>query len=261
MRTVISTGAGISKASGLPVYRGDDGTWTNHPALERMSTAKQVEKNIDVLWEYWGPFRQLVLDVEPNEAHMAIARAQVRQMRRGGRFTIVTQNVDELHQSALENLFETKEITEHELMLASANVAQLHGSIFEERCLASTLGGKGCENKLTWASTEARNTPGECPVCNGPSRPAVVLFGENVLQSAWRQAEAACLGTNIYIACGTSGIVYPAVELVSVAKSMGAKTILVNKDEWDFPHPDFDETILGNSEEILPGVLDTYLRD
>ena len=260
MRAVISTGAGISKSSGLPVYRGDDGTWTNNPALEAMSTAKKVASNIGVLWEYWGPFRQLVLDAKPNQAHMAIARMQVELMRRGDKLTVITQNVDDLHFDALHHLHVQDECTVTELKECLQNIITLHGSIFQERCLNSTLGGRGCSNKEEWNNYEVRKTPGECGLCGGASRPAVVLFGEKLPPEEWRRAESACLGCNVYIAAGTSGIVYPAAELVSVAKSMGANTILANKDDWDFPHPDFNHTVLGDAEEIIPAVFDNFVR-
>lgn len=259
MRVVVSTGAGISKDSGLPVYRGDDGTWTKHPALERMSTAKTVAKNINVLWEYWGPFRQLVMEARPNAAHMAIARAQVASLRRDDFFTVITQNVDDLHAAALDELLMLGEITQNEMMEANNDIIELHGNIFRERCLNSTLGGKGCGYKNSWVDVTVRRTPGECPECDGPSRPDVVLFGEKLPQRVWLQAERACMGSQLYYAVGTSGIVHPAANLVAVAKAMGAQTVLVNKDPWDFPHPDFDETILGSASEKLPDLLQKFL--
>jgi len=245
MRVVISTGAGISKASGLPVYRGEGGLWTENPELEAKSSNAGVKNYLDELWAEWGPFREKMKTVHPNAAHLAIARLQLEHP---DDVTVVTQNVDGLHQQALERLDDTAPPESY--FAAHNKIYELHGNVWLDKC--SNL---ECEESRTnWDSTYPG--PGECQRCGAPTRPDMVLFSEMLPEYKWLKAQGACLMADLYVAVGTSGTVYPASELVTVTKKNGARTLLVNSEPWEYPHPDFDETIIGNAEDILSDILE-----
>lgn len=245
MRVVVSTGAGISKASGLPVYRGEGGTWTDNPELEAKSTREGAANYLEELWNEWGKFRELALSCYPNAAHYAIADWQIKL---GANMWVVTQNVDRYHKFALSNKAEELDLAFEKYHSAWDQILTLHGDVWMNRCL-----NNNCDNSnASWYDSSPFMVP--CEECGGDTRPDIVLFGEDLKD--WNLAQGACLGADLYIAVGTSGTVYPASELVTVAKKNGARTLLVNTEPWEYPHPDFDEIIIGKAEEILSDVLE-----
>lgn len=252
MHIVFSTGAGISAPSGLGTYRGPDGLWTLHPELEAISTGKNYAKNREKMEPYWDEFRQKCLCAKPNEAHLAIAKLQCYNPHK---VDIITQNVDGLHHAAWIAEYP---IFNDQFDVGLKHIYMLHGNIHENRCLASMTKGKGCSNKEPWDyvfGVDGDGDPSKCPKCGGPSRPNVVFFGEGLPKPAFSKAQGACLQANVFIAVGTSGQVVPACDLVQIAKAAGARTILINAEPWEYPHPDFDETYIGDCVEILPEVI------
>ena len=225
---VVLTGAGISAPSGLPVFRGAGGMWED----EDLAAAHHVDAlpgSLPLLWSVWGPMRRAVLGARPNPAHFALSALGRHP---GRRVTVVTQNVDELHQRA-----------------GSASVAEVHGNLLHSTCL-------GCGT--TYRDEEVPD-PTEGPVptspcCGAPARPAVILFGEGLPPAAERTAKVACRTAEVLLVVGTSGAVSSATGLVRYARDHGAVPVIVNTEPW----PDeagFAASVVGPAEEVLPALV------
>lgn len=228
-RLVISTGAGISVASGIQAFRGPGGLWTENPELEAKSNRDYIDTHLDEFSDTWTAVRDLLSGAEPNKTHLLIAEAQKDMALKDDRLTCITQNVDNLLTKA-----------------GVKDVIELHGNLFKLTCASKCWRGS-----WEWTPTVEKT----CPMCDGPSRPDIIAFGEDIKPSQIGRASGACLVSTHFIAVGTSGTVYPASELVSIAKSSGARTTLVNLQEWEYPHPDFDETFIGDCSTILEEIL------
>ncbi|MGH8876892.1 MAG: SIR2 family NAD-dependent protein deacylase, partial [Stackebrandtia sp.] len=196
-RIVVLTGAGISAPSGLPTYRGDDGTWTDEQA-RRASEATAITEDLAAVWRLWGGLAHRAARAAPNPAHVALARADESLRARQGELLVVTQNVDGLHQRA-----------------GQREVVELHGSTHRQRCLSVSCGA-------TAPFTGTGETIPECGDCGGRTRPGIVLFGEALdiddLERAWKAATQ----SDLLLAVGTSCTVSPAADLVAVARDAGA---------------------------------------
>lgn len=226
----ILTGAGVSVASGLPTYRGPGGLWEKEE-IAQLVDARNLPGSLPGLWNLYRDRRRVALDVAPNPAHTAIAALQQKAASAGSpQVTLVTQNVDGLHQKA-----------------GSKDVLEMHGSAFRTRCLNPRCA-------LTpFQDISTPNTPPVCPVCGSFLRPDVVLFGENISGSVLNQLEATLPFCDLFIAVGTSGSVWPAAQFVQAAKTIGARTVNVNFEPSDNPY--FDDEHLGRAEEIMPVLL------
>jgi NAD-dependent deacetylase len=228
---VVLTGAGISAASGLRTYRGPDGLW-NDPETVRLSTATEFESDPLSYWKFWGNLRKVAAEAVPNEAHLALARWE-KTLSKDQKFTLITQNVDELHQRA-----------------GSANVVELHGSVYRTRCSNEecTLAPyRDSESNLDMVPT--------CKLCGLALRPDIVMFGELLPPHAEWSSKRALRDCDLFIAVGTSGTVSPASHFVEWAKYAGARTMLVNLEKMIEPNRSFDVEIAGKAEEVLPTLL------
>ena len=230
-RIVILTGAGVSVASGLPTYRGQGGLWESRN-IAWIADARSLPESLPDLWRLYSERRAKALAARPNAAHQAIADLQCRVAGTDCSVTLVTQNVDGLHQRA-----------------GSPEVIELHGSAFRTRCTAESCSLPAFSDEKTY------DTVPVCPECGAPLRPDVVLFSEYLPALATWQVNRALRECDLFIAAGTSGVVAPASGLVRSAAYAGARTILVNLDPMDPPHPDFQEERLGRAEEILPALF------
>jgi NAD-dependent deacetylase len=205
----VLTGAGVSAASGIPTFRGQDGLWKKMRA-ETLATPEAFEKDPGLVWEWYDWRRSLIRDAQPNGAHHVLAR-WVRE--RGA--TLITQNVDGLHERA-----------------GADPVLRLHGSIWHVRC-----SGRCAAGSTDWLDDRVPigALPPRCPHCGGVVRPGVVWFGEPldpvVLDRA--MAAAAC---NVFLAVGTSAAVYPAAGLIPHAKAAGAVVVEINPDATEASH-------------------------
>jgi len=228
-KIAVVTGAGISAPSGLPTFRGkDDSLWNDEDFMNKshINYIRSHVDHVDEMWGYWRPFREGLATVEPNPAHYALAIAGERQQ-----ITIGTQNIDGLHQKA-----------------GSHNVYELHGTLFEDKCLDECQENEfGNWNVNAWPAGEHD----ACPECGGPIRPNAVFFGEFLPQRVVAAVEKAVIECDLFMMVGTSGIVYPVAGYVDVASKWGKPTLLVNDQEWDHPYP-FTEKIFGDCAEILP---------
>jgi NAD-dependent protein deacetylase/lipoamidase len=223
-RLTILTGAGVSAASGVPTFRGQDGLW-RHYRPEDLATPEAFGRDPRLVWEWYGWRRELIAACRPNAAHDVIARWS----RRPG-CQVLTQNVDDLH-----------------LRAGTRSLVRIHGSIWELSCWDACA-----EGATPWRDERVPlpDLPPRCPHCDGTARPAVVWFGESLRTDDLRAAlhATAC---DLFLAVGTSAVVYPAAGLVHEARSNGAFTAEINLE----PTPAsaaVNLAIQGAAEDVLP---------
>jgi NAD-dependent protein deacetylase/lipoamidase len=197
-RITAITGAGVSAASGVPTFRGEGGLWRTYRA-EDLATPDAFRRNPTLVWEWYDWRRSLIASCNPNAAHDVLARWSQRDG-----FTLITQNVDGLHERA------------------GAKALRLHGSIWELRC-ADACGLAPWEDRQTPLPT----LPPRCASCGALARPGVVWFGEALDADVLRRA-AAATACDVFLSIGTSSIVYPAAGLVYDARRHGAFTAEIN---------------------------------
>ncbi|MFP3854176.1 MAG: NAD-dependent deacylase [Anaerolineales bacterium] len=196
---VALTGAGISAESGVPTFRGEGGLWEDYRAQD-LATPQAFKDDPELVWRFYAWRRQLVRGCRPNKAHTTLSEIE----RASDDFTLITQNIDGLHQRA-----------------GSQNVIELHGSLWKLRC---TRCG---ENWRDLAVPFEEPIPG-CPNCGSNARPDVVWFGESLDESILEKAFAASKRASTFLVIGTSAIVQPAASLPLVAKRQGASLIEFN---------------------------------
>lgn len=206
-RVVVFTGAGISAESGIPTFRDPlNGIWARYDP-RKLETASAFREDAALVWGWYLWRRAQVAQSLPNAAHFAIA-----QLAKTGRVvTVVTQNIDDLHERA-----------------GSVDVIHLHGSLEEPKCFAChrAPASLSLENKIV--SEGVRIEPPRCPRCNGKLRPGVVWFGETLPASAWKRAVLAAKNCDVLLSIGTSGEVFPAAEIPIIALKAGASVVHVN---------------------------------
>jgi NAD-dependent deacetylase len=222
-RVVVLTGAGVSAESGVPTFRGggNAAVWKGMP-FDVISSGQMLERNLPAVWD-WFDYRRGVLEsLHPNPAHYEIAHWQERFPE----LTLVTQNVDGLHQKA-----------------GSRNVVELHGNVWRARCTVCRLAHD--------MSQSAR--PEACPSCGNAFRPDVVLFGEMLPTGAFEFASSKAAQCDLCFVIGTSALVYPAAGLPAIAKSAGAYVCEVNPERT--PLSDLcDEVVTGKAGEVVPRI-------
>lgn len=224
-RIVAFTGAGISAESHVPTFRGTDGLWRNY-SPEKLATAEAFRADPRLVWEWYDWLRGLIHAAQPNSGHLALAELQGRDPQR---FTLVTQNIDGLHERA-----------------GSREVVKLHGDIWLLRCTS-------CGREVRNGQAPLDLLPPLCR-CGGLLRPAIVWFGEMLPEDPWERALRAAQNAEVFVAIGTSALVYPAAGLVQVAHQAGALIAIVNPDPT--PADELAEWILrGPAGEILPRLL------
>jgi NAD-dependent deacetylase len=224
-RCVAFTGAGISAESGVPTFRGAGGLWRNY-SPERLATAEAFSSDPRLVWEWYDWLRGLIYAAQPNPGHLALTEMQ---RRAPGRFTLVTQNMDGLHERA-----------------GSQDVVKLHGDIWLLRC---TQCGREDRNERVPMDP----LPPLCR-CGGILRPGIVWFGEMLPTEQWERALEAAQKADVFMAIGTSVTVYPAAGLVAVARESGARIAVLNPDPT--PADEFAEWVLrGPAGQILPRLL------
>jgi NAD-dependent deacetylase len=200
-RTVVLTGSGISAESGVPTFReAQTGLWARFDQQE-LATPEAFERNPGLVWDWYAWRRKLVAEARPNPGHLAISGMQELFPD----LTLVTQNVDGLHQRA-----------------GSREVIELHGNIRRTKC---SLEGIEVEE---YDDTES---PPLCPSCSAPLRPDVVWFGEMLPPAALESASEASRGSDVFLSVGTSSLVYPAAALPFTALENGATLVEVNPGE------------------------------
>jgi NAD-dependent deacetylase len=219
-RIAVLTGAGVSAESGIPTFRSNGGYWRTH-RFEELATPAGFARDPKFVWEWYEERRRNIARAQPNAGHEALAGLE----RRARAFTLITQNVDGLHDLA-----------------GSSNIVKLHGDIWVLRCTV-------CNREKT-ERAELTGLPPYCE-CGGMLRPGVVWFGEALPEGAMERASDAVRMADVLIVAGTSAVVYPAAGLIPLAIRRGAAVIEVNPEATDFSD-EVTFALRGPSAEILP---------
>jgi len=217
----VLTGAGISAESGLPTFRGPGGLWKSFRP-EELATPGAFARDPKLVWEWYSWRREVHSRCEPNRGHVALAKLEQLKPQ----FTLITQNVDSLHERA-----------------GSRKIIHLHGSLWRVRCMSC---GKEEQNE----QVPLDPLPPRC-ACGGMLRPAVVWFGEALPQAAMAEAMQAATAAEVFLVAGTSSMVYPAAALPHVAMQHGARVIEVNLEATELSSL-AHISLRGKSGEILP---------
>src|SRR5664279_2146375 len=232
-RLVVFTGAGVSAESGIPTFRDKQtGLWENFVAAN-LATPSAFERDPPLVWGWYEWRRGLVLSAPPNAGHRAIA-AMAHHVPD---FTLITQNVDDLHERA-----------------GSTEVIHLHGELSKPYCEACRRPHSLAEGIPSSPAGGARMEPPRCQLCGARIRPGVVWFGESLPQDQWIAAREATRHCDFLICCGTSAVVQPAASLVDIAINAGATTIQVNPNPTDLD-ASVTVAICGPSGIVLPQLL------
>lgn len=196
----VLTGAGVSAESGIPTFRDAlTGVWSRFSPQE-LATPEAFAQHPRRVWQWYAARRAMVRSARPNPAHVALATLAARVSH----CTLVTQNVDDLHQRA-----------------GSRDVVSLHGSLMRARCSA------GCPGTIE-PTDEQAEAPPTCAQCGALMRPDVVWFGEPLPMQQYQLARDSAVACDVFLSVGTSNIVEPAASLPWVAAAHGATVIVVN---------------------------------
>jgi NAD-dependent protein deacetylase/lipoamidase len=225
---VILTGAGISAESGLPTFRDAKGLWEGHRP-EQVATPEAFERDPVLVHRFYNMRRAALGTVQPNAAHLALARLQ-REFP--GKVTLVTQNVDDLHERA-----------------GSTEVIHMHGELLLSRCIH-------CDDVRCWLGDLSTETL--CPSCgqDGGMRPYIVWFGEMPMHMV--PIDKALRSADLFVAIGTSGLVYPAAGFVRLATGHGADTLEINSVGTEVSYQ-FRTHMIGPATQMVPKWVERLL--
>lgn len=191
-RVAVLTGAGVSAESGVPTFRASDGLWEGH-RIEDVASPDGFRRDPKLVWQFYNARRANAASVRPNPGHASLAALEARY---GHGFTLVTQNVDGLHQAA-----------------GNRNVLEVHGSLYRTRCTeCGAVRDRGLEPLADMPT---------CDLCAGLVRPDIVWFGEMLPTSIWERAVEAVEACDVFLVVGTSAVVHPAAGLISLARKYG----------------------------------------
>lgn len=218
----VLTGAGVSAESGVPTFRGDEGIWKKFKP-EELANFDAFIRNPELVWEWYKHRKHMIASIQPNPGHYALAELEKRYRR----FSVITQNIDNLHRRA-----------------GNKTVYELHGNIERNYCIVC---GKKFSNEEV---THMNGTP-RCDRCTGLIRPDVVWFGELLPVDVWEAAEKAAKQADVFFSIGTSAVVYPAASLPLAAKDAGAYLVEINPEPTPLTDR-VDEFLAGKSGEIVP---------
>jgi NAD-dependent deacetylase len=228
---LILTGAGISAESGISTFRDKGGVWAKYD-VEDVATPEGFARNPALVHEFYNGRRSGLKTVKPNAGHAALAHLEAEAAKRGVLFTLVTQNVDNLHEAA-----------------GSKNLIHMHGELLKAWCT-------NCDQRMAWDSDMSRGS--KCPHCKakGGMRPDVVWFGEMPYHmDRLYDAVSAC---DLFLSIGTSGNVHPAASFVRGARQVGAHTVELNLEPSEGASY-FSEVIHGPGTQIVPAYVERLL--
>lgn len=227
---VVLTGAGMSAESGVPTFRGVDGLWEGH-RIEDVASPEGFLRDPELVHRFYNLRRAALAKVEPNAGHHALAKLE-REWR--GRFLLVTQNVDDLHERA-----------------GSEKLIHMHGELRKARC-------EGCDAVFSWSKELSSGT--SCRACGdiGGLRPHIVWFGEfpfemDAILTALKHAD-------LFLCIGTSGVVYPAAGFAKIAAERPDCHLIEMNLESTAISRQFDEHIVGPVATELPKLVERLLR-
>lgn len=256
-RVVVFSGAGVSAESGIDTFRAEGGLWQRFPPEEfatPMGLVKLYATEPARLAAFLAEILAPIARAAPNPAHRALSLLEERVLARGGELSVITQNVDRLHQEA-----------------GSRRVHEIHGSLFDivdaegrplrrlERAdlqriaaeLERAQRGLFKRTRIARAALPLLGLPRAATPLLPSHRPSVVLFGEDLAEPAWQRAQEAARGADAMLVIGTSGLVYPAATLPEVAAESGARVIEVGLERtqgglW----------LAGKAGEVLPRLVE-----
>jgi NAD-dependent deacetylase len=231
-RITVLTGAGISAASGVPTFRGADGLW-KHFRAEDLATPQAFARDPRLVWEWYDWRRQRIAACRPNSGHDVLARWSVRFPN----FTLITQNVDGLHERA-----------------GAMRVLRMHGSIWEVGCWSRCAGSP---SRWTDETVPFQEIPPRCKYCGGLIRPGVVWFGEALAPEIVSKCIAAT-DCDLFFTVGTSAVVFPAAGLIDEARRRGAYTVEINLEPTQASNV-VDLAMQGSADQVLTDI-DRRLR-
>ncbi len=233
-RVCVLTGAGMSAESGIATFRdAATGLWSKFDPAQ-LASEEGFRADPQRVWDWYAERRVGMRAAQPNAGHVALAAFG---QRRPGVLTVVTQNVDDLHQRA-----------------GWPDTIRLHGDILADRWLNPCPRGKACD-----PATAAAGRPPRCTECGNLVRPGVVWFGEMLPERAIDAAERAARACDLMLVVGTSGAVWPAAGLAHTARRSGAQVAIVNPDDSEID--DQAHWVLrGTAAGVLPRLLDTLER-
>jgi NAD-dependent deacetylase len=227
-------GAGLSTNSGIPDFRGPNGVWTKNPDAEKSAQIQYYMSDPDLRKRTWqNRLRSEMWSAEPNPAHHALVALE----RKGRLQALVTQNVDGLHHVAGQD---------------GNIVVEIHGNVRDAKCM-------GCGWRGPMESTLERVRAGEedpgCVECGGILKSATISFGENLVPDDLHRAQLAAARADVFLAIGTSLVVYPAAALPEIALRNGARLVILNAEETPFD-PVADAVLRDDLAEVLPALVD-----
>lgn len=226
------TGAGVSQESGLRTFRdAQAGLWAQYRP-EDLASPQAFARDPKLVWDWYAWRREAVKSVRPNPGHYAL----VEIAKRIPNFTLITQNVDGLHQLAAQTL----KVSE------TFRVLELHGNIQRVRC-------SDCHTPAETWNGDSESVP-RCEVCGGLLRPDVVWFGESLPRDQLEAAVEAARTCDVFFSIGTSGVVQPAASLAHAARNRGAALVEINLEPTPLT-PKADFVFQGKSGEILPELV------
>ncbi len=234
---VILTGAGVSAESGIATFRDTlTGLWKNYDA-ESLASEFGFRADPALVWGWYEWRRHKVLRAKPNPAHHAFAQLA----KKVPKLTLITQNVDDLHERA-----------------GSTGVLHLHGSLHQPRCLVCDEPYVFTDEPLPENTMERdiRIDPPHCHLCDGPIRPGVVWFGEHLPTEAWELAQKACQHCDLMMVIGTSGVVWPVANLPHLADQTGASIVQINPTVTSL-NAVAAYNLYGKAGEVLPQLYAT----
>jgi len=230
---VVLTGAGISTDSGIPDFRGPQGVWTKNPEAEKMATIQNYMADPDVRRRTWkSRIDWSMRRAEPNVGHHSLVELE----RLGKLHTLVTQNVDGLH---------------HDAGISADRIVEIHGTLREVVCME-------CGDRQPMADVVARVEAGEedpvCLHCGGILKSATISFGQGLVAEDLSRAERAAAACDLMLAIGTTLGVYPIAAIVPLAKSMGARVVILNAEPTEMDHI-ADAVLRGGIADVLPTIV------
>ncbi|CAN5741722.1 NAD-dependent protein deacetylase [soil metagenome] len=232
-RVCVLTGAGISTDSGIPDFRGPNGVWTKNPAAEKTATLQHYLADPEVRALAWqNRLTSPAWAAEPNAGH----RALVALERQGRLHTLITQNIDGLHQLAGND---------------PGLVVEVHGTLRRVSCLDC---GETAPMERALDRVRAGEADPACRSCGGILKSATISFGQSLVVHDLRRAERAALACDLLLAVGSSLTVYPIADVVQVAKAAGARVVIVNAQPTPFDAI-ADAVLSGSISEVLPALV------
>jgi NAD-dependent deacetylase len=221
------SGAGISAESGVPTFRGKEGLWQGFRATD-LATPEAFARDPKLVWNFYNWRRQLLAPLKPNPAHQALVFLEHKVPQ----FTLITQNIDNLHRLA-----------------GSENLVELHGNIWMVRCTA-------CESIMHNDQVPLPELP-ICAQCGGLLRPNVVWFGESLDPTVLEAAFAASQSCQVMLVIGTSAVVQPAASLALLAKQRGARVVEINVEPSQYEDR-LDLFLQGKAGTLVPQLVEGW---